>query len=86
MIATWWLRGRSKGRWPSGQFEARDTIKLRGHPKAFATKRAVETPRVAELAALGMVTLQTMLQWTIRSQALRARTGGGARLRVQFTD
>ena len=61
----------------------RDTVKLRGPPKASATaappKGAGCSTRVM---TSGMVIAQRMHQWTIRSQTLRRFTA----IRVQFND
>jgi hypothetical protein len=59
MLATWWLRGTRKVL-PSESIGACNIVKLRGRPKAFATKHLCGNTGVAELITLGMVKLQKM--------------------------
>ena len=71
---------------PSGsQPRCRDTVKLRGVPKASATAARRKAGRSTGLTTPGMVTAQKMPQWVIRSQALRPRASPPAP-RVQFND
>lgn len=60
----------------------RDTVQLRGRPKASETALSMKVGIGTRLTTSGMVTLLKMSQWIICSQVLRVSSS----LRMQFTD